>query len=90
MAFAYDPDGKFESQINSESIGLYRLLTSHWADHLKARIEEHYRHTASPLAAKLLSEWDQAVSQFWHIVPHEVLPHLSHPVIVTKGGEAIA
>ena len=90
MAFAYDPDGKFESQINSESIGLYRLLTSHWADHLKARIEEHHRHTASPLAAKLLSEWDQAVSQFWHIVPHEVLPHLSHPVIVTKGGEAIA
>jgi len=90
MAFAYDPDHKFENQINLESIGLYRLSTLHWANHLKARIEEHFRHTSSQIAAKILSEWDKAASQFWHIVPHEVLPHLSHPVIVDNVGEAIA
>ncbi len=91
MAFVYDPDDVFTKKINAETIGLYRLEEGgHWSEHLKARLQEHIHHTNSPLATELLSKWDIAAAKFWQIVPHEVLSHLPHPVMIETDGKATA
>jgi glutamate synthase (NADPH/NADH) large chain len=90
MAFIYDPDLRLENQINPETIGLYRIASDHWSDHLRSLVQAHHDNTGSPIASQMLINWDVAVSQFWQIVPHEVLPRLAHPVNVSGEGEAIA
>jgi glutamate synthase (NADPH/NADH) large chain len=90
MAFIYDPDLRLENQINPETIGLYRITSDHWSDHLRSLVQAHHDNTGSPIASQMLINWDVAVSQFWQIVPHEVLPRLAHPVNVSGEGEAIA
>lgn len=90
MAFVYDPENALEGQINPETIGLYRVEGDYWSDHLKALVTAHRDHTSSPIATQMLISWDVSIKQFWQIVPHEVLPRLSHPVIVSDRGEAIA
>ena len=39
---------------------------------LKGMIEEHYRHTGSGPAAKILADWDSALSKFKKIMPRTI------------------
>ena len=90
MAFIFDEEESFESRVNPETLGLYRIETSYWADQLKAYIEAHLHHTDSPLAARLLSDWERSLPKFWHAVPHEIVSKLEHPLSAADEGAASA
>ncbi|MGC6485310.1 MAG: glutamate synthase large subunit, partial [Candidatus Puniceispirillales bacterium] len=90
MTFVLDENDTLESRINPETLGLYRIETDHWADYLKTLIEAHHQHTDSPLAARLLADWQRHLPKFWHAVPHEIVSKLEHPVQIEDGGSATA
>ena len=90
MAFILDEEESFESCVNPETLGLYRIETSFWADQLKAYLEAHLHHTDSPLAARLLSDWERSLPKFWHAVPHEIVSKLEHPLSAADEGAATA
>lgn len=80
MAFVYDPDGRFDSRANPESITWQRLSARYWEARLRALIEAHCAATDSRWAASLLEDWDSVRGHFWQVVPREMLTRLSHPL----------
>ncbi len=90
MAFVFDPNNEFEARINPESVGLYRLDTDYWSAVCRVMVTEHVVETHSKWAESLLHEWERTSRAFWHVVPHEVLEKLEHPVRdATEAGDAI-
>ena len=85
MAFIYDQDGSFDSKVNAVTLGVYAIESDFWAARLKGLIEAHRYHTASPLATRLLSDWERNLPKFRHAVPHEIIGHLDHPLNVGGG-----
>ena len=80
MAFIYDADGQFESQINPETLHLAPLSSDYWQQHLKSLLEDHVSFTESALAKRLLNDWDTECRRFWHVVPKEIVGTLPHPI----------
>ena len=80
MAFIYDEGGEFLEKVNRTTLHLARIETRHWHEHLANLIQLHARETRSPLAKRLLADWDNEVAKFWHIVPLELLTRLPHPL----------
>jgi glutamate synthase (NADPH/NADH) large chain len=78
MAFVYDADGRFRTSLNSESVVVGRLASSHWAGVLRELVEEHARETGSGLADELLRDWDRAIERFWQVTPKEMIGRLDH------------
>ncbi|MDJ0684026.1 MAG: glutamate synthase large subunit [Alphaproteobacteria bacterium] len=89
MAFVYDRDDDFMHRLNPEAVSVHRLVTDHWADVCREHIEAHYRETHSTWADALLSDWSRTRERFWHIVPHEIVPKLAHPLTL-NGAQAAA
>ena len=80
MAFIYDEAGNFESRVNRESLQLFRIAHPHWENKLRDLVAEHARETESALAARILNHWDQALQNFWQVVPTEIIPVLDVPL----------
>ena len=80
MAFVHDPDQSFATVVNTESVVVQRLASSHWAGVLKSLVEEHAAETGSHLAGELLRDWDRALEDFWQVCPKEMLSRLAHPL----------
>lgn len=80
MAFVLDRTGSFESRVNPDTIGLYRLETDYWAEVVHKLIAEHHAETHSKWADTILNEWDRVREKFWHVVPHEIVGKLEHPL----------
>jgi glutamate synthase (NADPH/NADH) large chain len=78
MAFVHDPDGRFPSAVNPESVVVCRVASAHWAGVLQALVEDHARETGSPFAEDLLRDWDRSLQDFWQICPKEMLGRLDH------------
>lgn len=90
MAFILDESGKFEEYVNSETVLLNRLSSVHWEAELKAHIEAHVRETHSRWGATVLSNWESKRSQFWQVVPKEMIDRLTHPVADVPAEQAIS
>jgi glutamate synthase (NADPH) large chain len=90
MAFVYDEDGRFPAMANPDSIVWTRLDSKHWEGVLKALVRAHAERTGSPLAAHVLTHWEEARSRFWQICPKEMLPRLAHPLSDGRGASAVA
>ncbi len=71
MAYVYDPERTFDYFCNMELVEL--SLVDDLADQreLHRLISAHYRHTRSPLAARILDDWDNAVKDFIQVMPNE-------------------
>ena len=80
MAFIYDEAGNFESQVNRESLQLFRIAHPHWENKLRDLVAEHARETESALAARILNHWETALQHFWQVVPTEIIPVLDVPL----------
>ena len=76
MAFVFDPDDRFGSAVNRDSVVVCRVANPHWQDVLRGLVEEHARETGSALADDLLRRWD--VGQFWQVCPKEMVGRLDH------------
>ena len=80
MAFIYDEAGNFESQVNRDSLQLFRIAHPHWENKLRDLVAEHARETESALAARILNQWEKALQNFWQVVPTEIIPVLDVPL----------
>lgn len=71
IAYVWDPKGDFDYFCNMEMVEL--SLIEDVADNreLHRLISAHYKHTRSPLAARMLDDWDSYAGQFLKVIPIE-------------------
>jgi glutamate synthase (NADPH/NADH) large chain len=86
MAYVWDPEELIETRINPEMVIWQRLEVPHYVGQLKGLLAEHAAATQSPLANRLLLEFDRELGRFWQIVPKEMLDKLE--VAVTTAAAA--
>ncbi|MDE6358946.1 MAG: hypothetical protein K2L29_05035, partial [Duncaniella sp.] len=69
--YVWDPSGNFDYFCNMEMVEL--SLIDDRADNreLHRLISAHYKHTRSPLAGRMLDDWDTYVGQFIKVIPIE-------------------
>ena len=84
IAYVLDEDGGFPGRCNHELIGFEELDETD-ADELHALVEEHFAHTGSSVAERLLEDWEGAVPQFVKVVPHDYKRALEDLEIEPKG-----
>ena len=70
VAYVLDEDGTFGERCNMELVGFDELDDDDVAE-LHALIEEHHLRTQSPVAARILREWDATLPQFVKVMPHD-------------------
>ncbi|MFO1074793.1 MAG: glutamate synthase large subunit, partial [Geminicoccaceae bacterium] len=85
MAYVWDPADKLGERLNGEMVISQRLEVDHYVDELKGLLAEHLRNTQSPLAERLLREFDLELPSFWQVVPKEMLDKLPIPVRAEEG-----
>ena len=81
MAFVLDEDGLFEGRVNPDSVVLGRLAAAHWEAVLRKAIAAHAAATGSAWSSTILDEWETRRSQFWQVVPKEMLTRLAQPLV---------
>jgi glutamate synthase domain-containing protein 3 len=90
MAFVLDEDGSFEERCNTELVALEPLEVEDLRV-LRELLEEHERRTASPVAARVLNDWQTAQLRFVKVMPHDyraaLEKHRDQPV--SAGGHGL-
>ena len=71
IAYAYDPHRTFKKRCNKEGLNLDLLSQDSEVEELKQLIENHYNATLSPLAQRILEQWETAQKQFVRVFPEE-------------------
>jgi glutamate synthase domain-containing protein 2/glutamate synthase domain-containing protein 3 len=92
IAYVLDEDGTFAGRCNMELVG-FDPLEERDVETLLALIREHQRRTDSPVAARVLAEFDAYLPRFVKVMPHDYKRALAdlavsvddHPV--STGGE---
>jgi glutamate synthase domain-containing protein 2/glutamate synthase domain-containing protein 1/glutamate synthase domain-containing protein 3 len=72
VAYVLDEEGTFAKRCNMGMVGFDELAAAD-AIELRAMIEEHARRTESPVAARVLAEWDSLLARraFVKVMPHD-------------------
>jgi glutamate synthase (NADPH/NADH) large chain/glutamate synthase (ferredoxin) len=72
VAYVLDEDGSFPKRCNMGMVGFDELSEAD-AIELRAMVEEHQRRTDSPVAARVLAEWQQLLAKgaFVKVMPHD-------------------
>jgi glutamate synthase domain-containing protein 3 len=72
VAYVLDPDEQFAKRCNMGTVG-FEALSPEDAVELRALIEEHLLRTDSPVAAQVLSEWEELLEAgaFVKVMPHD-------------------
>jgi glutamate synthase domain-containing protein 3 len=72
VAYVLDEDGSFSQRCNMGMVGFEQPSQAD-AIELRSMIEEHQRHTDSPVAARVLAEWEQLLAKgsFVKVMPHD-------------------
>jgi glutamate synthase domain-containing protein 3 len=95
IAYVLDVDGTFPARCNTELVELEPLDESD-AETIRTLVESHLRHTGSPVAARVLEEWDDQLPLFAKVMPRDYKRVLlasqnGHPVavgdVISSGGE---
>ncbi len=71
IAYVYNPKGTFETQCNIEGLNLEPVVISEDITELKTLVENHYNATLSPLAQRLLENWQTELPKFIKVLPEE-------------------
>ncbi|MDR0544991.1 MAG: glutamate synthase large subunit [Odoribacteraceae bacterium] len=71
IAYVWNPNGNFDYFCNMEMVELSLVDERDDDDELRALIATHYRHTASPLAGRMLAGWKIFSEQFIKVTPIE-------------------
>ncbi|CAN5565018.1 hypothetical protein BH20ACT19_BH20ACT19_11850 [soil metagenome] len=72
IAWVFDPDRKFPARCNTEMVELEEVDPER-AVELHDLVTEHGVRTGSTLAARLLADWDAALSHFVQVIPPDYL-----------------
>lgn len=71
IAYVYNPDGDFDYYCNMEMVELSLIEDISDIRELNDLISNHYKHTSSPLAKRLLDNWINEVNSFIKVTPIE-------------------
>ena len=80
MAFVWDPEERFPTRVNLDTLKVVRVTTGHWEYRLVQLIQAHIAQTESPLAQEIARNWEQELPRFWQVCPTEMIGRLSHPL----------
>ena len=69
IAFVWDPDKTFVKQCNMETFGLESVSNTNDILQLKSLIQNHLDYTESPVAKKILENWEASLVQFVKVMP---------------------
>src|SRR5262249_25648356 len=70
IAYVLDEDGRFGGRCNTELVGFDPLEESD-VEVIRALVEEHLERTGSPVAARVLDNWDGLLPRFVKVMPHD-------------------
>jgi len=92
IAYVLDEDGTFAARCNMGMAGFDEIAEAD-AIELRAMLEEHQRRTDSPVAARVLSEWEELLGRgaFVKVMPHDykrVLRQRSEEEALAEGAAA--
>ncbi|GHT32941.1 glutamate synthase [Bacteroidia bacterium] len=71
VAYVWNKEGNFDYFCNMEMVELSLIEDMSDNRELRGFIENHYKHTQSPLAKQMLDNWSDYVEQFIKVVPIE-------------------
>jgi glutamate synthase (NADPH/NADH) large chain len=71
VAYVYDPDHTFDYFCNMDMVELSLVEDSVSRKELLELIRQHYLHTGSALAGRMLDDWQRVVADFIQVVPIE-------------------
>ena len=71
IAYIYDKSKTFEKQCNKEGLNLDPVETTEDIAELKQLIENHYNATLSPIAQRILENWEKELPKFIKVLPEE-------------------
>ena len=71
IAYIYNPNGTLHKNCNSEGLNLDPVTITEDISELKDLIENHYNATFSPLAQRILENWQIELQKFVKVLPEE-------------------
>lgn len=71
IAYVLDENNRFKQNCNSEDLNIDPLTIKEDKQQLKQLIENHYDATASPLARRIIEDWDVYALKFKKVLPEE-------------------
>ena len=71
VAYVYDPDRSFDYFCNMDMVEINLVEDSSSRKELLELIRQHYLHTGSPLAGRMLDDWAHFVDDFVQVMPIE-------------------
>ena len=71
IAYVYDYKGTFDKKCNKEGLNLEPVASIEDITELKNLVENHYNATLSPLAQRLLENWQKELPKFIKVLPEE-------------------
>ncbi len=84
IAYVLDEDGTFVTRCNPQLVALEPLEDDD-ATALRALVEEHELRTGSPVAARLLADWDATCAAFVKVMPNDYRRALEDGAVSTGG-----
>jgi glutamate synthase domain-containing protein 3 len=70
IAFVYDADGTFASRCNQEMVDLKPLHEKSVLE-LRLMLQRHAQYTDSPVARRMLDNWDDEARRFIRVMPRD-------------------
>ncbi len=71
IAFVYNKNKNFEKNCSKEGLNLLAVEEDKDIQQLKDLIESHYNYTMSPLAQRILENWESCLKDFVKVFPEE-------------------
>lgn len=71
IAYVYDVNATFKNHCNLEGLNLEPVIEKEDIQELKNLIETHYNATLSPLAQRILENWQAVLPKFIKVLPEE-------------------
>ena len=71
VAYVYDPDHSFDYFCNMDMVEINLVEDSPSRKELLELVRQHYLHTGSALAGRMLDDWQRSLSDFIQVVPIE-------------------
>jgi glutamate synthase (NADPH) large chain len=71
IAYVWDKDGDFSTRCNKEMVDLFPVEEKSDIQELKSMIEKHKEYTGSPVAKRILDNWNALLPQFIKVYPRD-------------------
>jgi glutamate synthase domain-containing protein 3 len=70
IAFVYDPDGTFAIRCNKGNVDIKPLHEKSLPE-IRRMLERHLEYTGSPVARRMLDNWETEIARFVRVMPRD-------------------